>query len=93
MGENWVVRGGKIGLFLGSANFCQCFIGHLPCGGRLGCSVGNSIQLLPALKVNIIIVHPRGVLFPEDFSLRVNNYDVYASAGNNCFIIPKLYLQ
>ena len=23
----------------------------------------NSIQLLPALKVNIIIVHPRGVVF------------------------------
>jgi hypothetical protein len=25
-------------------------------------------QLLPALKVNIIIVHPRGVVFPEGFS-------------------------
>jgi hypothetical protein len=23
------------------------------------------IQLLPALKVNIIIVHPRGVIFPR----------------------------
>jgi hypothetical protein len=36
-----------------------------------------------ALKVNIIIVHPRGVVFPEGFSPResniprVNNYDVY----------------
>ena len=27
----------------------------------------NSIQLMPALKVNIIIVHPRGVVFPEGF--------------------------
>ena len=26
----------------------------------------NNIQLLPALKVNIIIVHPRGVVFPEE---------------------------
>ena len=25
----------------------------------------NIIQLLPALKVNIIIVHPRGVVFPR----------------------------
>ena len=46
-----------------------------------------------------IIVHPRGVVFPEGFSPRennipiVNNYDVHANAGNNCFIIPKLYLQ
>jgi len=56
----------------------------------------NSIQLMPALKVNIIIVHPRGVVFPEGFSPRenniprVNNYDVHASAGINCFIILKL---
>jgi hypothetical protein len=28
----------------------------------------HNIQLLPALKVNIIIVHPRGVVFPEGFS-------------------------
>jgi hypothetical protein len=38
---------------------------------------------MPALKVNIIIVHPRGVVFPEGFSRRenniprVNNYDVH----------------
>ena len=32
---------------------------------------------MPALKVNIIIVHPRGVVFP--------------SAGINCFVILKLY--
>jgi hypothetical protein len=37
---------------------------------------------LPALKVNIIIVHPRGVVFPEGINPRennipmVNNYDV-----------------
>jgi hypothetical protein len=43
----------------------------------------NNIQLLPALKVNIIIVYPRGVVFPEGFSPRemniprVNNYDVH----------------
>jgi hypothetical protein len=30
----------------------------------------NNIQLLPALKVNIIIVHPRGVVFPRAFSKR-----------------------
>jgi hypothetical protein len=42
----------------------------------------NIIQLLPALKVNIIIVHLRGVVFPDGFSqrenniARVNNYDV-----------------
>jgi len=41
------------------------------------------IQLLPALKVNIIIVHLRGVVFHEGFSPRenniprVNNYDVH----------------
>ena len=22
--------------------FCQCFVGHLPCGGKLGCSAGNN---------------------------------------------------
>jgi hypothetical protein len=42
---------------------------------------------MPALKVNIIIVHPRGVVFPEGFTEgfspsennipRVNNYDVH----------------
>jgi hypothetical protein len=43
----------------------------------------NIIQLLPALKVNIIIVHTRGVVFPEGFSPRENNiprvntYDVH----------------
>jgi hypothetical protein len=45
------------------------------------------IQLLPALKVNIIIVHPRGVVFPEGFTEgfnprennipSVNNYDLH----------------
>jgi hypothetical protein len=43
----------------------------------------NIIQLLPALKVNIIIVHPRGVVFAEGLRPRenniprVNNYDVH----------------
>jgi hypothetical protein len=32
---------------------------------------------MPALKVNIIIVHPRGGVFPKENSIpRVNNYDV-----------------
>jgi hypothetical protein len=22
--------------------FCQCFLGYLPCGGKLGCSAGNN---------------------------------------------------
>jgi hypothetical protein len=22
--------------------FCYCFIGYLPCGGKLGCSAGNN---------------------------------------------------
>jgi hypothetical protein len=35
-------------------------------------------QLLPALVVNIIIVHPRGVVFPRGFNTPlVNNYDVH----------------
>ena len=33
---------GTIGLFPGSGNVCQCFIGYLPCGGKLGCSAGNN---------------------------------------------------
>ena len=43
----------------------------------------DNIQLLPALAVNIIIVHTRGVVFPEDLLFsrnntpRVNNYDVH----------------
>ena len=37
-----------------------------------------SIQLMPALKMNIIIVHPWDVVFPRTF------------AGINCFIIVKL---
>jgi hypothetical protein len=47
--------------------------------------VKNSIikQLLPAIAVNIIIIHPWDVVFPW----------AKASAGNNCFIIPKFYLQ
>jgi hypothetical protein len=42
---------------------------------------------MPALKVNIIIVHLRGVVFPEGFTEgfspsennipRVNNYDIH----------------
>jgi hypothetical protein len=31
-------------------------------------SFGIIKQLLPALKVNIIIVHPRDVVFPEGFA-------------------------
>ena len=42
MGENWVVRWGTIGLFPGSANFCQNVIGYLPCGGKLGCLAGKN---------------------------------------------------
>jgi hypothetical protein len=42
VGENWVVRRGTIGLFPGSTNFCQCFIGYFPWGGKLGCSAGNN---------------------------------------------------
>jgi hypothetical protein len=33
---------------------------------------------MPALKVNIIIVHPRGVVFPRENNIpKVNNYDVH----------------
>jgi hypothetical protein len=38
---------------------------------------------MPALAVNIIIIHPWDVVFPW----------AKASAGNNCFILPKFYLQ
>ena len=60
----------------------------------------NSIQLLPALKVNIIIVHPRGVVFLRAKVLysRGNTTPLgwtimmfTLSAGINCFIILKLY--
>jgi hypothetical protein len=38
----------------------------------------DSIQIMPALKVNIIIVHSRGVVFPRENNIpRVNNYDVH----------------
>jgi len=59
----------------------------------------NIIQLLPALKVNIIIVHPRGVVFPRALSRGKTTFQgltimmFTTSAGNNCFIIMKLYLQ
>ena len=52
-------------------------------GNKINNRMMNIMQLLPAFKVNIIIVHPRGVVFPM----------FTASAGNNCFIIPKFYLQ
>ena len=35
----------------------------------------NNIQLMPALKVNIIIVHPRGVVFPG--ALAMNHEQIY----------------
>jgi hypothetical protein len=35
-GNNRVVRRETIGLLPGSTNFCQCFIGYLPCGWQLG---------------------------------------------------------
>ena len=47
-------------------------------------SFGIIKQLLPALAVNIIIVHPWDVVFPpakalgENNTPRVNNYDVQA---------------
>jgi hypothetical protein len=54
VGENWVVRWRTIGLFPGSANFWQCFIGYLSCGGKLGCLAGTigvvrqgTIELFP----------------------------------------------
>jgi hypothetical protein len=41
-------------------------------------SFGIIKQLLPALAVNIIIVHPLDVVFPrENTTPRVNNYDVH----------------
>ena len=64
VGENWVVQLGTIGLF-GSANFCQCFIGYLSCGGKMGCSSGNNIQLRPSVQGNIQICQPEGTTTPR----------------------------
>ena len=61
--ENWVVRRGTIGLFPGSANVCQCFIAYLPCGGKLGCSAGNNVQLLPARKCRQYLFYYTETLF------------------------------
>ena len=47
-----------------------------------------SIQSMPALKVNIIIVHPWDVVFPRAKhiqlmpALKVNNYDVHLKCRN-----------
>jgi hypothetical protein len=57
----------------------------------------HTIQLMPALKVNIIIVHPRGVVFPGVLARGKKASQGWTimmftlSAGNNCFIILKLY--
>ena len=55
----------------------------------------NIIQLMPALKVNIIIVHPRGVVFLRELGkttpLGWTIMMLTLSAGINCFIILKLY--
>jgi hypothetical protein len=46
----------------------------------------NIIQLLHALKVNIIIVHPRGVVFPrENNIITMNNYDVHRKCRESLF--------
>ena len=56
-----------------------------------------SIQLMPALKVNIIIVHPRGVVFPRALAWWKTTSQGWTiimftwSAGINCFIILKFY--
>ena len=56
------------------------------------------IQLMPALKVNIIIVHPRGVVFPRTLvrgkatSQGWTIMMLTLSAGINSFIILKLYI-
>jgi hypothetical protein len=62
----------------------------------------DNIQLLPALKVNIIIVHPWDVVFPRESNTpRVNNYEAQGkttsqggtimmfalSASNNCILL------
>ena len=58
--NNRVVRQGTIGLFPGSANFCQCFICYmyLPCGGKLGCLAGNNMVVSQQCKFwqNISII-------------------------------------
>ena len=47
-GENNLTRVDKSGCFptqravIVLLYFCQCFIGYLPCGGKLGCSAGNN---------------------------------------------------
>ena len=43
-------------------------------------------QLLPALAVNIIIVHPRGVVFPSAKALGWTIMMFTLSAGNNCIL-------
>jgi hypothetical protein len=83
VGENWVARRGTIGLFPGSTNFCQCFIGYLPCGWQLGCSAGNNIRF----------VNPRGVVFPwtnpreNNFPLRLTKLDVSLHRGPWLYVI------
>jgi hypothetical protein len=57
----------------------------------------ESEQLLPALAVNIIIVHPCDVVFPrakalgENNTSPVNNYDVYCSTAKTCFLFGIFY--
>ena len=36
---------------------------------------------------------PVGILLLEETGVPEENHEPAASAGNNCFIIPKLYLQ
>ena len=60
------------------------------------CARYNIIQLMSALKVNIIIVHPRSVVFPRALARGKTTSQVWtimmftASAGINCFILLKL---
>ena len=99
MGENWVVRQGTnrvvrrgtIGLFPGSATFPQCFIGYLPCGGKLGCSAGNNIHLFPLHKGDMTICSL------EKSHISRGKYDYFEGEqifisplckGNECFIPP-----
>jgi hypothetical protein len=70
--------------------FCQCFLGYLPCGGKLGCSAGNN----KVVRRRTIWLFPGSANFCQCLiGYLLCGGKLGCSAGNNVQLLPALKLN
>jgi hypothetical protein len=66
--------------------FCQCFIGYLPCGGKLGCSAGNN-RVVRRETIGLFS-GSANCCRVKNFPLRLTNLGVVSPSGWQIWMFP-----